>query len=116
MTGRDGRDPPSGFVAVATTTDDRDVAERIARAAIERRIGACARILAADSVYRWKGEIALAQEFVVEIKTSRERLAELEALILELHAYDLPEIVVHPIVGGSKAYLDWLSGEVGGGS
>ncbi|WP_245479805.1 divalent-cation tolerance protein CutA [Hansschlegelia zhihuaiae] len=99
-------------MTVCTTTDDRGVADAIARAAIERRFGACARILMAESVYRWKGEICVAAEFVVEIKTTAERAPKVEALIRELHAYELPEIVVHPIVGGSQAYFDWLSGEL----
>lgn len=101
---------------VATATDDRAVAERIARAAIERRIGACARIFAVESVYRWESEVRSAPEFVVEIKTTAARAAGVEAAIRELHAYDLPEIVVHPIVGGSRVYLDWVSDEVAAGS
>lgn len=100
------------YLTIVTTTDDRSVAERIARAAIERRVGACARILEAESVYRWEGAITSAREFVVEIKTTAARRAEVEATIRELHAYDLPEIVAHPIIGGSKAYLAWLSAEV----
>jgi periplasmic divalent cation tolerance protein len=100
------------FVTVTTTTDDRGVADVIARAAIERRVGACARILTAESVYRWQGEICVAAEFVVEIKTTADRAPDVEALIRQLHAYELPEIVIHPIVGGSQAYLEWLSGEL----
>lgn len=102
----------TGFVVISTTTDDRAIAGRIARAMIERRLGACARILPADSVYRWNGEIVSTPEFVVEIKTTEARQAEVEAAIRELHGYDLPEIVVHPILGGSRDYLDWLADEV----
>jgi periplasmic divalent cation tolerance protein len=102
------------FVTVTTTADDRSIAERIARGAIERRLGACARIQAAESVYRWEGEIRSANEWTVEIKTAARLVAQLEAMILELHDYELPEIVAHPLVGGSRAYLDWLAGEVEG--
>jgi periplasmic divalent cation tolerance protein len=100
------------IVLFVTTTADRGVADRIARGAIERRLGACARIVPADSVYRWRGEICASAEFVVEIKTSRARLSALENMVLELHDYDLPEIVVVPVVAGSAAYLDWLSDEL----
>ncbi|MFC3691289.1 divalent-cation tolerance protein CutA [Chenggangzhangella methanolivorans] len=104
------------FCTVTTTTDDRAAAERIARAAVERRLGACARIYPATSLYRWKGAIETAEETVLEIKTTAARRDGLEALILELHPYELPEIVVHPIVDGSEAYLAWLSEETGAGS
>lgn len=104
------------FFTVSTTVDDRAAAERIARAAVEQRLGACARISTATSVYRWKDVIETAEEFVIEIKTTSERRAALEALVAELHPYELPEIVVHAIVGGSEAYLAWLSAETGAGS
>ncbi|PZQ13153.1 MAG: divalent-cation tolerance protein CutA [Ancylobacter novellus] len=104
------------FVTVTTTTDDRAAAERIARAAVERRLGACARIMPVQSVYRWKGEICDAAEFSVEIKTTASRRGLLEATIRELHPYELPEIVVHPILDGSPDYLAWLSAETAGDS
>lgn len=100
-----------GVVSISTTTDDRAVADAIARAAIERRLGACARIHPVESVYRWNGEICAAREFVVEIKTTAAARPAVEAMIRELQAYDLPEITVHEIVGGAQDYLDWIAAE-----
>lgn len=102
----------SGFLVIQTTVDDRDAAEAIARAAIERRLGACARIYEARSVYRWDGAVTTAGELVVEIKTAEAARPALEAMIAGMHPYELPEIVALPILGGSEAYLAWLSGEV----
>ena len=99
----------SEFLTIVTTVDDRAAADAIARAAVERRLGACARVFAATSHYRWKGEVESAEEFVVEIKTTAARRAGLEAMIAEIHPYELPEIVAHPIFGGSADYLAWLS-------
>jgi uncharacterized protein involved in tolerance to divalent cations len=28
---------------------------------------------------------------------------------LELHSYQLPEIIIMPIVGGDERYLQWIS-------
>ena len=36
-------------------------------------------------------------------------LDKLESAILELHSYDLPEIIVLPVEGGSKSYLEWIT-------
>lgn len=100
------------FLDISTTVDDRSVAERIAWAAVEQRVAACARIHAVESVYRWKGDVETAAEFVVELKTSAARREAAEALIRELHTYELPEILVRPILGGSSTYLDWVADEV----
>ncbi|WP_020180951.1 divalent-cation tolerance protein CutA [Methylopila sp. M107] len=100
------------IVDISTTTDDRAVAERIARAAIDRRVAACARIHAVDSIFRWNGAVETAAEFVVELKTTETARGAAEALLRELHNYELPEILVRPIIGGSQAYLDWVASEV----
>ena len=33
---------------------------------------------------------------------------KLSKRIMELHSYDVPEILAVPIVDGSQAYLDWM--------
>lgn len=96
------------FVIVTTTVDDSGAAEAIARTAVERRLAACAGIVARRSVYRWKGALETADELAVELKTLASVAPALEAAIRELHPYELPEVVVTPIVGGSEAYLAWV--------
>jgi len=100
------------FVIVTTTTDDRAVADAIAQAAVEAGESACARIGSAESVYRWQGELCRAPEFVVELKTTADAVDRLQQTIARLHNYELPEILVTPLLGGSAAYLGWLRDQV----
>ena len=100
------------FVIVATTTDDRAVADAIARAVVEKRLAACVGIAMRESVYRWNDEICAAQEFAVEIKTTAAAAPAVEDEVRRLHSYELPEILVLPIRGGSPAYLAWIEQEV----
>jgi len=37
-----------------------------------------------------------------------------EAEILRLHPYEVPEILVIPVAGGHGAYLDWVRRECSG--
>jgi len=46
------------------------------------------------------------------MKTSEDRLSELENRVRELHSYDTPEFVVLPISAGSEEYLRWLDESV----
>ena len=95
---------------VLTTAPDREAAERIARALVERRLVACVNLVAGvRSVYRWKGEIAEADEVLLVAKTAVDRLEGLERALKELHPYDVPEFIVLPIVDGNDAYLRWIS-------
>ena len=95
---------------VLVTCADASEAQRIARAVVEERLAACVNILpgAITSIYRWKGRVERARERLLLIKTSRKRLAKLQAAVLRLHSYDVPEFIALPIVAGSRAYLAWM--------
>lgn len=91
-------------------------AEKVASALVERNLAACVNVLpGVRSFYRWQGKIEDDPEHLLVIKTSEEKLAALEAAITELHSYDCPELVVLPVAGGSKAYLDWWREALAGG-
>jgi periplasmic divalent cation tolerance protein len=106
------------FVAVLTNLPDRDTALALARALVERRLAACANVLAGcSSVYRWKGAIESADEVPVLIKTRLALYPQVEQAIRELHPYELPEIVAMRLEAGLAEYLQWIATETepGGG-
>ena len=83
--------------------------ERIARALVDRRHAACVQILPAmTSFYVWEGKNMQAAELLIIIKSTSERLADIEATDTELNYYEDPEIVHLRIEGGYPPYLDWL--------
>lgn len=95
---------------VLVTCANSAEAKRIARFVVEERLAACVNVLpgAVRSIYRWKRKVESAREKLLIIKTSRKRLAKLQAAVMRLHSYDVPEFIVLPIVAGSRAYLAWL--------
>lgn len=105
-------------IIVLVTCGSAGEARLIARALVERRLAACGNVFEAPvrSIYRWKGKIESAKEYLLIIKTSRRRLEALEEEVKRLHSYDVPEIIALPIVSGSTDYLKWLSESVRGGA
>lgn len=94
-----------------------DAAERIASDLVDRRLAACVNALAISSTYRWEGAICRDPEVTLLIKVAEEAVAAAKARIVDLHPYDLPEILVLPVdVGASLApYVGWVRGEARGG-
>jgi periplasmic divalent cation tolerance protein len=100
--------PPADAVVVTTTLDDRLVAGTLATTAVERRLAACAQLIGPiTSTYRWEGRIETATEWQIQFKTAT--ADDLVAFLTAEHPYDLPEVIVTPIVGGNPAYLAWLA-------
>ena len=94
---------------VLTTAASRDEAVRLGRTLVEERLVACATLVpAAESVYRWQGQIESSAEILLLLKTASDRLSALEARLLELHSYETPEFLVLEIESGSHPYLAWL--------
>jgi periplasmic divalent cation tolerance protein len=88
-------------------------AQRIAHTLVEERLAACVNVIpGVMSVYRWKSVVEQEPEVLLVIKTIGERVAPLKARLLQLHPYELPEVVVIPIGGGHQPYLDWLAEQV----
>jgi periplasmic divalent cation tolerance protein len=84
---------------------------KIARAAVTKRLAACVNIVSApaESIYRWKGKVESAKEFLLVIKTMARRLKELEKEIARTHSYEVPEFLVLRVDSGSRSYLEWLA-------
>ncbi len=100
---------------VLTTVASSEKAEQLAGALVERRLAACVNIVGpVRSIYRWKGTVEVESEYLLVIKTTAERAAELAAAFAELHPYEVPEHVELSIAGGGEEYLRWLGAQVAG--
>lgn len=101
------------FIQVMTAMDKKEDAERIARSLVEMRLAGCVQIVGpVVSIYRWKGRVETAEEWLCLIKSLEDRYGAIEEAIRSLHSYETPEIISIPIAAGSRDYLDWLRGEL----
>lgn len=93
-----------------TTCPDAASAERIAEALVAERRAACVNVLPGlRSIYRWQGAIERADEHLLLIKTTRAAWPALQARLLELHPYELPELLAVEPADGLPAYLQWVA-------
>ena len=100
-------------MAVLTSAPSVAVAERIGTALVEERLAACANLVpGVRSVFRWKGEIAREDEILVVLKTTAPRLEALRRRLVELHPYEVPEMLALDVREGHPPYLAWVRAEV----
>ena len=99
-------------VFVYTTYPSIVEAERAGRALVERRLCACVNILPGMiSHYRWQGALERGEEAVMIIKTRASLSERVSSAVKEMHSYSTPAILVIPLEGVDKNYLEWLMAE-----
>jgi len=100
----------TNVVVILTTMPDNGRTDELARTLVGERLAACVNVHAAmTSTYRWKDAVEREPERQIVIKTTRDRVAAVEARLRDLHPYELPEFLVLPVEGGSEAYLRWVA-------
>ncbi len=99
-------------IVLVTYPTDRDPLP-LARMLVDEQLVACVNVLPPmQSVYRWKGKVEQAAEHQLVMKTTRERVEALKARLVDLHPYDVPEVLVLPVIDGGEPYLKWLTESV----
>ena len=107
----------TAYVMAITTLPTAEAARELVRKLVERRVVACGTVLpGAVSIDRWKGALEESAEALVLLKTTVERWQALKDALPALHPYEVPELIVVPITGGHKPYLDWLMAETTDGA
>lgn len=78
-------------------------------ALVENQLAACVNVLSeATSIYRWKDATEVEKEIPALIKTTEDQFPQLRDKLVELHPYDVPEVIATTIADGSDSYLDWV--------
>ncbi len=94
---------------VLTTVSSSDAAAELAKKLVGERLAACANLVPAlRSIYRWEGKVQDENEVLVLLKTQQQHYERLKARLLELHPYEVPEVIGIPVERGHQAYLDWI--------
>jgi len=102
-----------GIVVAFTTAPTVDQAADIARTLVTEGLAACVNVIpGVRSIYSWKGEICDEPEALCVVKTRADRVEALRARLIEVHPYEVPELVVLDVRGGHEPYLQWVTSSV----
>jgi periplasmic divalent cation tolerance protein len=98
-------------ICVIQSTVPKARSADIAKRLLEKNLVACVSITPIRSLYRWKGEMCNEVEHLLIMKTRQNLAGNVIAALKAIHPYDVPEIIVFPVVAGHGPYLDWVYGE-----
>ena len=96
------------------TAGSKEEADKICRGLVENKLAFCvSTIPKIQSTYYWEDKIHVDEEFLLIVKTRKDRYEALETWVKKNHSYEVPEIIALPIEEGLPAYLkgidDWVA-------
>ncbi|RMD46796.1 MAG: divalent-cation tolerance protein CutA [Aquificota bacterium] len=97
-------------IVIFITVPSLDIGKQIAEKLIKEKLAACVNITSkVNSIYFWQGNIEKDDEFLLIIKSRKDRFEKLEKAVKTLHPYSVPEIIAMPLILGSGDYLNWIN-------
>ena len=94
------------------THPNKEHAERITRGVIDAKLAACVLVADVKSFYNWEGKLNEDDEVVTILKTSTNKVTDLEEYIETNHDYDVPAIISFQ-ANANERYGNWLEQQIG---
>jgi len=100
---------PNDYVMIYWTAGSIDEARQVARQLVQEKLVACANIIPwIESIFSWNNTIDTQQETKVIFKTKKELFEKAKALLVSQAKYEVPEVLMVPILAGNEEYFDWV--------
>jgi len=100
---------PDAVLLCYCTCPDAASARQIAETLVGERLAACvSQLPAVRSTYRWQDAVHTDSEELLLIKTAEASFGAMKRRLLELHPYEVPELIAVPVAQGHEAYLEWV--------
>jgi periplasmic divalent cation tolerance protein len=94
---------------VLCTFPSPEKAAEVARTVVGEHLAACANLVpTVRSIYTWQGAVQDETETLAILKTSAARFDALARRLVELHPYEVPEVIAMPITDAHAPYLAWV--------
>jgi periplasmic divalent cation tolerance protein len=96
-------------ILVLVTAPSADKAAELARALVEAQLAVCGNVIPGlRSIYRWEGQVHDEPEALLLLKTRASLFEPLRARVVQLHPYQVPEVLQLGVEAGHQPYLNWI--------
>jgi periplasmic divalent cation tolerance protein len=96
------------WIAYSTLASEQE-AKALALELVSKRMVACVNIFPRVlSVYEWNGRLEQSEECLLMMKLAESQREPLKSIWVELHPYELPELLFFRSEDGHSPYLEWV--------
>ncbi|KAK9172065.1 CutA1 divalent ion tolerance protein family protein [Cryptosporidium meleagridis] len=100
----------SNIILVYISAPNQDEATLIAKTLVDEELCACVSIIpSVRSIYKFKGQVHDENEVMLLVKTTSQLFTALKEKVVEIHSYEIPEIIAVKVVHGNENYINWVN-------
>jgi periplasmic divalent cation tolerance protein len=100
------------MIVIVTTLHKKEMAQKIGRGLLEKRLIACYNLCPIESAYWWKGDILAEDEILVIMKTTEDKFVDIEQYFMKSSGYEVPELIALKPHQVNELYKKWVNKEV----
>ena len=95
------------MILIYITNPSEQVAKKVAKKLIDKKLIACANIFPVQSIYPWKGKLQEEKEVIILAKTKKNYLESVEEEVKKIHSYEVPCILTIT-ADANEEYSRWM--------
>ncbi|MCA9372315.1 divalent-cation tolerance protein CutA [Candidatus Woesebacteria bacterium] len=99
------------MVFLYITNESAEEAKKIANHLLKKRMIGCANIFPVNALYWWDGTVADETEYVLIVKTIKEKRETVRKEVERIHPFDVP-CIIKLDVDPNEAYFNWIKSEL----
>jgi len=96
------------LIQIQTTVLTEEEAKSIAQTMIDEKLSSCIQFYPIQSVYTWKGQVEETKEYLIIIKSTKNRFEKIKKRLAEIHSYELPQITSIKNDDYLNEYGEWI--------
>ena len=96
------------YIVVTTLCDKEDIANKMVKVLLEKKLVAGSQISKVHSKYWWNDALEECDEYKLEFRTKDNLFNEIEKEIKKIHDYEVVEISSYGIDNANQEFLNWI--------
>lgn len=90
---------------------NKEEVENVIDHLLQDRLVASCQVVESNSCWNWENKLEKSKEYLLFIKTKKERASKIYEVVKKIHSYDCFEFAMFNLTSCNQDYLDWIEQE-----
>ncbi len=99
------------YCMIEVAFSNKEEVENVIDHLLQDRLVASCQVVESNSCWNWENKLEKSKEYLLFIKTKKERASKIYEVVKKIHSYDCFEFAMFNLTSCNQDYLDWIEQE-----